>query len=75
MWNDPFVIFLLTIAGLYLSLELYFGILDFIAWIKHKFKLFLLGMGLIIKGESKLVKNIGWAALKLVFWESKDKKE
>jgi len=72
MFNDPFVIFLLIIGGFFLALELYLGYYTFKEWGKRELKLFKLGVSLIRKGESKVVKDIGWATLKLVLWESKD---
>lgn len=73
MSNDPFIIFMLIVALGFLVLEGYLGYLRFTAWYQRKWKLFKLGMILIIKGEHKLVRQIGWATLRLMLWESEDK--
>jgi hypothetical protein len=72
MSNDPVVIFLLVIGGFFVALELYLGYCTFEEWGQRKLKLFKLGVNLIRKGESKVVRDIGWATLRLVLWESKN---
>jgi hypothetical protein len=63
---------MLIVAGLFMALEIYVAYMSFTEWFARKWKLFKLGINLIIKGDSKLVKGIGWATLRLVLWESKD---
>ena len=70
MTNDPVIIFLIAIGVAFLFLEVYLGYIRFVDWYQRKWKLLKLGINLIWSGESKIVKNIGWATLKLVLWES-----
>ena len=70
MLNDPFVIFMLIIVGLYLALEMYLGYLRLEAWVKHKYVLLTVALYLIFRAEHPLIRAIGWDTLKLFFWES-----
>lgn len=44
----------------------------FSEWFKRKYSLFCMAIKLIITGQDKQIKAIGWTTLKVVFWESKD---
>lgn len=72
MFSDPFVIFLLIIGLGFLVLEGYLGYLRFTEWYARKWKLFKLGIKLILGGEDKRIKAIGWATLRLVLWEDSE---
>jgi hypothetical protein len=72
MTNDPFIWFLILIGIGFLLLEVYVAYFRFTDWFQRKWKLLKLGINLIRTGESKIVKNIGWATLRLVLWESDD---
>jgi hypothetical protein len=69
MLSDPFVIFLLIIAGLYLAAEIYLGFLRFQDWVIHKCFLLTCALGLL-KAKDENIRAIGWDTLKLFFWES-----
>lgn len=72
MMNDPFVIFLMICAGLFLALEIYLGYLRLEAWAIHKYVLLVIALGLIFRAKHPLIKSLGWDTLKLFFWESND---
>lgn len=62
---------MLSIAGIFIALEIYLGYLRFQEWIIHKAKLLKIGLNLL-KAKDKRIKALGWSTIKLVFWETKD---
>jgi len=65
---------MLVVAGLFLALEIYIAYLRFTIWLFHKWVLFRLGVKLI-KSKNKLIKEIGWATIRMMFWESDDEEK
>jgi hypothetical protein len=69
--NDPVILFILIIGGLFIALELYLGYLRFTAWLERKIRLFRLSFKMIFSKE-KEIRAVGWATFKLILWESED---
>jgi hypothetical protein len=71
MLTDPFVLFLLIIAGAFSALEIYLAYLNFTEWLRHKTAILAIGLALL-KSKNKEIKKLGWDTIKLFFWETKD---
>ena len=67
--TNPFFIILAIIPGLFIAAWLYDKTVSFCWWIARKYALLMIGIALL-KAKDKLVRDIGWQTIKLVFWES-----
>lgn len=60
---------MLSIAGIFIALEIYLGYIRFQMWCTKKIALLLIGLKLL-RSKNKEIRALGWDSIRLVFWES-----